>query len=76
MTDARFTYQGLACTPIPSTFRHVAGGRAIDVLFHDPRTTCTYATVNADLVREERSEEQRAVDEAESWMNRRTERPS
>jgi hypothetical protein len=44
---ARYTYHGIAVTPIEHTRRRVAGGIAIDVYVHDPRTTITSATVNA-----------------------------
>ena len=54
---SRFTYGGLACTPIESTRRRVAGGIAIDIVVHEeplrfggpivPRRVPLYCTVNA-----------------------------
>ena len=48
MTNTTWTYHGLSVTPIENTRRRVAGGTAIDIRVHDPRSTVTRATVNAD----------------------------
>lgn len=53
MTRATFaggtwTHFGTSVTPLSDTLRRVAGGWAIDLRVHDPRTTCTQCTVNAE----------------------------
>ena len=50
VTKQRYTYHGVACTPIEETLRRVPGGRAVDIRIHDPRSTITYATVNVDNI--------------------------
>lgn len=48
----RWTHFGTSVTPIESTRRRVAGGTCIDVIVHDPRSTITHATINADNLTE------------------------
>lgn len=43
-------FDGLSVTPIDGTRRHVAGWTVVDIVIHDPRSTITGATVNADRV--------------------------
>ena len=52
----RYTHHGINAKPIPSTLRYVAGGRCIDILIDDPRSTLDLATVNADDVVDEAGE--------------------
>lgn len=47
-----YTYFGLSITPLWHTKRRVAGGTAVDICVHDPQSTATHATVNADNVKE------------------------
>jgi len=46
ISDDLHLHGGLAITPLWRTKRQVAGGVCVDVLYHDPRTTITSATVN------------------------------
>lgn len=51
-----WTHFGLPVTPIPGSFRHVAGGSVVDVSCSDPRTTVTSFTANAVNVVDRRGE--------------------
>lgn len=52
MSVERWTYHGLSVTPLEHTRRRVAGGTCIDIEIHDPRSTVTRATVNADNLKQ------------------------
>lgn len=47
MSHPIYSHQGTRVVPLPGTIRRIAGGTCVDVRVTDPRSTITFATVNA-----------------------------